>query len=197
MAMGRLAAHHGRQLVGLALEGERLALDLLVVLELQLEQPDHLHGRPGGAGDGDAGVAIGRVHLLHVAMADEVAGGGPAIAGHDHAVDVADGDHGGAVGDLEVVVAAAGHGPAAAARPRPRSARKLGPGSSSALNMGSIGRQAIGSRQRADRGPRPSRTPAAGGRTKRAAPAPGGGRPTAAPRARHEAATRRPSGCSS
>jgi hypothetical protein len=44
------------QLVGLALEAERGALDLLVVLELELEQLDHLHGRPGGAGDGDAAV---------------------------------------------------------------------------------------------------------------------------------------------
>ena len=30
------------------------ALDLLVVLELELEELDHLHGRAGGAGDGDA-----------------------------------------------------------------------------------------------------------------------------------------------
>ncbi len=35
------------------------ALDLLVVLELELEELDHLHGRTGGAGDGDAAVAVG------------------------------------------------------------------------------------------------------------------------------------------
>ena len=45
------------------------ALDLLVVLELQLEQPDHLDGRAGGAGDGDPRVAVGREHLLDRAVA--------------------------------------------------------------------------------------------------------------------------------
>ncbi len=41
---GQVLAHHLRQLVGLALEGERGALDLFVVLELHLEEADHLHG---------------------------------------------------------------------------------------------------------------------------------------------------------
>ena len=54
------------------------ALDLLVVLELELEQLDHLHGRAGRAGDGDAAVAVGREHLLHRAVADEVAASWPA-----------------------------------------------------------------------------------------------------------------------
>ena len=65
------------------------ALDLLVVLELQLEQPDHLHGGPGGTGDRDAAVAVGLHDLLHGPMGDEVAGRGPAVAGHHHAVGVA------------------------------------------------------------------------------------------------------------
>ena len=37
--------------VGLAVEGEQRALDLLVVLELDLEQPDQLDGDAGRAGD--------------------------------------------------------------------------------------------------------------------------------------------------
>ena len=45
---------HLRQLVGLTLERQRVALDLLVVLELELEQLDHLDGWPGGAGDSDS-----------------------------------------------------------------------------------------------------------------------------------------------
>ena len=45
------------------------ALDLLVVLELQLEQPDHLHRRAGRAGDRDAAVAVGLHDLLHRAVA--------------------------------------------------------------------------------------------------------------------------------
>ena len=42
MAMPEVAADHQGEPVGLALEGERGALDLLVVLELDLEQADHL-----------------------------------------------------------------------------------------------------------------------------------------------------------
>jgi hypothetical protein len=38
IAAWQVAADHHRQLVGLALEAQRRALDLLVVLELQLEQ---------------------------------------------------------------------------------------------------------------------------------------------------------------
>ena len=82
----KVAAHHHRQLVGLALQAQRRALDLLVVLELQLEQLDHLHRRAGGAGDGHAAEAVGLHDLLHAAVADEVAAGGPAVAGHHHAV---------------------------------------------------------------------------------------------------------------
>ena len=56
---GKVAPHHHRQLVRLALEAERGSFDLLVVLELELEQPDHLDGRAGRSGDGDAAVPVG------------------------------------------------------------------------------------------------------------------------------------------
>src|SRR5690606_8391342 len=97
---GEVAADHLGQLVGLALDGQLVALDLLVVLELQLEELDHLDGRAGGPGDGDARVAVGREDLLHRPVRDQVAAGGPAVAGHHHAVGELQGHHGGAVGDL-------------------------------------------------------------------------------------------------
>jgi hypothetical protein len=106
-----LVAHHAGQLVGLALQRQGRALDLLVVLQLQLEEADHLDGRSGGPGDGDARVVVGGEHLLDGAVADQVAGGGPAVTGHDHAVGVPDGHHRGAVGDLQVVGVALGGGP--------------------------------------------------------------------------------------
>ena len=83
---GQVLAHHLAQLVGLALEAERHALDLLVVLELGLEEPDHLHGRTGRPGDGHRRVAVGGEDLLHGPVGDDVALGGPPVAGHDHAV---------------------------------------------------------------------------------------------------------------
>ena len=71
--------------LALALEGHQRALDLLVVLELDLEQPDELDGQSGGARDADEAVLVGREDLLHVAVGDEVAHGRATVAGHDHA----------------------------------------------------------------------------------------------------------------
>ena len=51
---GQVGADHLRELVGLALERQGLALDLLVVLELGLEQADHLVAGPGDTREGDA-----------------------------------------------------------------------------------------------------------------------------------------------
>ena len=91
-------AHHLGQLVGLALEGEGRALDLLVVLELHLEEPDHLDRHAGRPGDGDRREAVGREDLLHGVVGDDVARRGAPVAGHHHAVGVAQRHHGGAVG---------------------------------------------------------------------------------------------------
>ena len=107
---GQVVAHHLGELVGLALERDRRALDLLVVLELQLEQPHHLDRRSGGTGDGHAGVTVGGEDLLDPAMADQVARGRPAVTGHHHTVVVAHGDHRGAVGDLQGIGRRAGQG---------------------------------------------------------------------------------------
>src|SRR3989449_8452512 len=49
---------HLPELVGLAVEREVVALDLLVVLELGLEELGHLHGGAGRARDADAGQVV-------------------------------------------------------------------------------------------------------------------------------------------
>jgi hypothetical protein len=88
-----MLAHHLGQLVGLALEREGGAFDLLVVFELDLEEADHLDGHAGRAGDGDGGEAVGREDLLHGPVGDHVARRGPAVPGHHHTVGVAQGHH--------------------------------------------------------------------------------------------------------
>ena len=92
-----VVADHRPQLVGLALEGQDRPLHLLVVLELELEEPDHLHGRAGGARDPDPRQVVGLEDLLHPATRHLIAGGGLTIAGHDHALAIAHGEDGGAV----------------------------------------------------------------------------------------------------
>ncbi len=77
---------HLRELVGLAFEAEHLALDLLVVLELGLEEAHHVDGRAGRARDRDGGEVVGREDLDDVAVGDLVALGRAPVAGHDHAV---------------------------------------------------------------------------------------------------------------
>ena len=83
---------HRGQPVGLPHQRQRLALDLLVVLELDLEQPDQLDRDPGGPGDADDRELIGREHLLDVALGDDVAHRGPPVAGHDHTAGEGRGD---------------------------------------------------------------------------------------------------------
>ena len=80
---------HLAELVRLALERQAVALHLLVVLELRLEQAGHLDGRPGRAGDRDRGVLVGLVDLLDPPVGDLVALGGLPVAGDDDAVGVA------------------------------------------------------------------------------------------------------------
>jgi hypothetical protein len=61
-------ADHRGQLVRLAVERQRHALDLLVVLELDGEQPHHLDRDAGRPGDPDGGERVGDEHLLDVAL---------------------------------------------------------------------------------------------------------------------------------
>ena len=86
MAAGRLLRTIWPSWLALPSRLSGVALDLLVVLELQLEELDHLDGRTGRAGDGDTAVAVGREHLLHRPVRDQVARGGPPVAGHHDAV---------------------------------------------------------------------------------------------------------------
>ena len=86
IAAGQIHADHLAQPVGLAVEREVVALDLLVVLELGLEELRHLHGRARRAGDAHAGEVVGLEDLLDATARDLIAGGRLAIAGHDHAV---------------------------------------------------------------------------------------------------------------
>ena len=109
---GQVAAHHHAELVGLAFEAQHLALHLLVVLELGLEQLHHLDRGPGRTRDRDAGEVVGREHLVHAAVGDRVAGRRAPVAGHHDAVGVADRDHGRAVRDRRAA-------PIPPRRPRP------------------------------------------------------------------------------
>ena len=97
---GQMVADHLAQLVGLALQAQHDALDLLVVLELGLEQPDHLHRRTSGPGDGHGRVAVGGKDLLHGPVGNGVSLGGPTIARHDHAVGKTECSHRRAVADV-------------------------------------------------------------------------------------------------
>ena len=91
MAIGRFALHHLAELVRLALEAEARALDLLVMFELGLEEPDHLDRGAGGPSDRDRGVPVGREDLLDAPVGDHVALGRAAVARHDDAVVVTKG----------------------------------------------------------------------------------------------------------
>src|SRR5699024_1485203 len=84
----QVRAHHGREPVRLPLEGEEGALDLLVVLELELEEPHEVDGQARRAGDSDGGVRVGREHLLDLAVGDRRAHRRPPVTGHDDAAGV-------------------------------------------------------------------------------------------------------------
>ena len=140
---GQVLADHLAQLVGLALEAEDDALDLLVVLELGLEEPDHLDRRPGGAGDGHRRVAVGREDLLHGPVGDGVPLGGPPVAGHDDAVGEAQCHHRGAV--TEPVAAAADRRPGGRAMVGPAMAPAADAGPTKSGPGSSVGRKRAGS----------------------------------------------------
>ena len=72
------------------------------MLQLDLEQLDHLDRHPGRAGERDDAVVVGGEDLLDVALGDVVAGRRPPVAGHQHAVGVGQRHHGGAVPQVEL-----------------------------------------------------------------------------------------------
>jgi hypothetical protein len=71
------------------------------VLQLELEEPDRLHGLPGGSRDRDRGEVVRREHLPHLGIGDRVAGGGTAIAGHHDPVREAKAQDGRSLGHLQ------------------------------------------------------------------------------------------------
>ena len=93
----QVSPKHLAELVGLAVEAQGLAFDLLIMLQLHLEEADHFHGDSRRATDGHTRVPVGRKHLLDGAVADEVSRGGTSVTGHDDPVLVTDGDQGGGV----------------------------------------------------------------------------------------------------
>ena len=97
---GQIGADHLRKLVGLAVEFERLALDLLVVFEFDAQQFRHLDAARR-TGDGDQRMPIGGVDLLHVARGHPIALGGQPITRDDDAVPVAHRKHRSAMRDAE------------------------------------------------------------------------------------------------
>ena len=122
------------------------ALDLLVVLELGLEQPDQLDREARGAGDADRGELVGREDLLDVALGDDVAHRGPPVAGHHHAAREGRGDDRGAVrGELGGVTRRAAAGGRAAGRAPGR------PGSRRTTTCPAAGRRPGAGGRRSDR----------------------------------------------
>ena len=107
-----------------------VAFDLLVVLELELEQPDHLHRRACGAGDGHAAVPVGLDDLLHRAMRDQVARRRPPVARHHDAVVVRQRNAGRGVRHRQCVSGADAAATVGARPMRRSSSGKLDPGSS-------------------------------------------------------------------
>ncbi len=88
---------HPREPVGLALQGQDPALKLLVVLQLNLEQPDEIYPDAGHPRDPDAGELVAAEDLLDVPLRDHVPGRGAPIAGHHDATIEGSGNDRGAV----------------------------------------------------------------------------------------------------
>jgi hypothetical protein len=88
----QIAPNHRRQLVGLAVEGERHALDLLVVLEFDSEQTNQFDCDTRSSGNARSGVLVGDVDLLHVTVGDQIALSGAPITGDQHPARVGEGD---------------------------------------------------------------------------------------------------------
>ena len=56
----QVAADHRAEPVGLAVQAQQRAFDLLVVLQFHLEQPGDVDGDAGGAGDAQHRILVGR-----------------------------------------------------------------------------------------------------------------------------------------
>jgi hypothetical protein len=101
----QVAAHHDREPVDLAGEGERQAFELLVVLELDRVQAGELDGDGRGARDAGGGVVVGDVHLAHIAPGDHVALRRTPVAGDENTAGVLQRDDRGSVRQLRAGIA--------------------------------------------------------------------------------------------
>src|SRR5690348_8689663 len=88
---------HPGQPVRLPVQRHRPALDLLVVHQLDREQPGELVPEAAGARVGISGEVVAAEHLLQVPLGDEVPHGGPPVAGQHDPVITGRGHDGGAV----------------------------------------------------------------------------------------------------
>jgi hypothetical protein len=77
---------HPGEAVRLAFQGQRTALHLLIVLELDLEQADELNPHTAGARVAHGGELVAAEDLLHIPLRDHASGGGPAVTGQHHPV---------------------------------------------------------------------------------------------------------------
>src|SRR4051794_507321 len=81
--------------------GNTLSIRRVAVEELPGEGPAHPAGGAGAPREGAAGEVVGGDPLLDRGAGDGVAGGGAPVARHDDTTVEANGEHRGAVGDLD------------------------------------------------------------------------------------------------
>src|SRR5699024_6718432 len=80
----QVALHHGGQLVGFAVQGQRDTLDLLVVRQLHCAETYQFQGDTRGTRDPDSRILVSNVHLLQIPRRDQIATGGPPVAGDEY-----------------------------------------------------------------------------------------------------------------
>src|SRR5699024_953399 len=80
----QVALHHGGQLVGFAVQGQRDTLDLLVVRQLHCVETYQFQGDTRGTRDPDSRILVSNVHLLQIPRRDQIATGGPPVAGDEY-----------------------------------------------------------------------------------------------------------------
>jgi hypothetical protein len=83
---GEVAPDHLGQAVRLPFQRQPVSLDLLVVLQLGLEQPNDFRGLAGGAGDGHRAGLVRRKDLVDALVGDGEALGGATVPRHHDSV---------------------------------------------------------------------------------------------------------------
>src|SRR5581483_11231864 len=83
---GQIFAEQARKRPHLGRQAERLQLAAAIILEGGLQHPCHFKCRGGNARNGQQGGCVNLDDFIHAIGDDHVARGGPAIAGHQHAL---------------------------------------------------------------------------------------------------------------